>query len=57
LLTVITSGRLAKLIDAMATDRFSVREKLRHVERVLRVPQAMRSRRRQANSEGPGTAS
>lgn len=42
-LTVVTSGRLAKLIDYMAADDdFSVREKLKRFGRVLRVPRSMR---------------
>lgn len=38
LVTVVTSGRLAKLIDAMATDGFSIKEKLERLGRALRVP-------------------
>jgi hypothetical protein len=40
-LTVVKSGRLAKLIDFMATDdNFSVRERLKRFGRVLRIPRA-----------------
>jgi hypothetical protein len=37
-LTVAMSGRLAKLIDYMAADDFSVREKVKRLGRVLRMP-------------------
>ena len=45
ILTVVTSGRLAKLIDAFATEGFSIREKLARLKRAMRVPSAVRSRK------------
>jgi len=45
LVTVVMSRRLAKLIDTMATDGFSVREKLERLGRVLRGPRIPRAAR------------
>jgi hypothetical protein len=42
ILTVVTSGRLAKLIDAIATDGFSIHEKLARLKRLVRVPGVVR---------------
>jgi hypothetical protein len=41
LVTVVTSGRLAKLIDTMATEGFSLTEKLQRLRRALRVPRRL----------------
>jgi hypothetical protein len=47
LLTVVTSGKLAKLIDYMAADDFSMREKVGRLGRVLSAPARLPRRRHQ----------
>jgi hypothetical protein len=56
MLTVVSSGKLAKLIDYLATDDdFSVREKLKRFARVrlLRVPRRTRIQRELTEVEAP----